>query len=415
MRYGDRIVLTVLLNGVDITASVERFRARFGYDLRVCECDIDCALIPSVGWPANAEYATLQVTAGLVNSARLVVPETGSLPSGNIQRFNGLAINAGADFWPNTPKIVGRGWLTLADRLAVPTDAWGTYLNPFDNPDPLAVPSKFDPPGIDMTLDGFGQTDSDQVIYVLSQCGLTPRINHYPDDIGGLPYLLGTQTKAYEQFVWRRGQSGLSYIEELDAMYGFRTFETAYGFILRQLTSNLVPLFSTVGFTVNENTNILEGASIVRDIEQIRNRVEVRGWDPGDGGNVWASAGSAAPLPPGIALVSEYVQSALIEKYQALDPGDGLSSEETAGYWLGQLQYPMFEAVVPTWRDDAFAPGSIVYLNAPHLLGVNQAMTCKHLEIEVTPNTFTQYLTLRAQDYGVFRGYPALPLTLGAA
>lgn len=407
-RFGDRIGMTVTIGGTDQSAKVERVRCRFGWDQRVCECDGDFPL--SLPYPSG--YETLLVQAGLTADSILHPVSDTFGPS--TTRFNGLVINTAVQHWPYTMKPQGRGWLTLADRLTVPDDAWANYLNPFVNPNPLATPSKYDPPGIDMTNNGAGQTDSAQVLYVLNAAGLTPRIQTYPSDIGGLPYLLGTQVKAFEQFVWRRGQSGLQYIESLDAMYGFRTFENPSGYIVRQLTSTLVPQFSTVQYTLNENTDIIEGASITRDIENVRNRIEVQGWDPGDGSNVWAAFGSASPLPPGITLVSETFSSSLVEKFQQTDAGDGLACDTAANYWRQQLQYPMLEAVVPTWRDDPFKPGDVVYLNAPHLLGVNQAMRLKHLEIEVTPTTFTQYLTLRAQDYAVYRGPPVLPFTMGA-
>ncbi len=279
-----------------------------------------------------------------------------------------------------------------------------------------------------MTLNGAGQRDSDQILAVLDACGLTPHVAD-PTDIGGLAYLLGTQVKAFEQFCWRRGQSGLQYIESLDAMHGFRTFETSDGWIKRRLTSNLVPFFSTVQYTLNENQDILEGATIQRDIETIFNRVVVTGWDDGTGDNVFVRYGAVDVLPPGISIVTESFQSALIEhkfngEVYVAGPGvppalvgtliPGFSCEEASTYWLAQYQYPMLEAVIPTWRDEPFQPGDIVYLNCPHLLGVNQAMTVKHVECEVTPTAFTQTLTLRAQDYAVFRGPPTLPLSLGA-
>ena len=396
--------MTVTFGGSDITSSVNRVITRHGADMRIAECDVDAPL--SLSYPSG--YETLHVVAGLTNYGGGV-----STFGPSTVRFDGVVINTGVDHWPYTMKPQGRGWLALADVLRVPDDAWENYANPFSNPDPLLTPSKYDPPGIDMTLDGLGQTDSDQINYVLTQAGLT---SHYTlTDIGGLSALLGTQVKAFEQFVWRRGQSGLEYIESLDGMFGFRTTERSDGSIFRRLTSSFAPFTDHSlddDYTLNENRDILEGARIVRDITNVRSRVIVTGWDDGSGSNVWAGVIGASPLPPGVALVSEAFSSPMIEKQQASDPGDGFSCAEAVNYWLGELQYPMLEAVVSTPKDTPYEPFDLIYLNAPHLLGVNQSMWVKHIEREVTENSFTQTLTLRAQDFATFRGPPVLPFAL---
>jgi hypothetical protein len=413
VRVGDRIGLSVMLGGVDVTAGVEGFHTRYGFDQRIAEVDVDFALTPTF-----VDWGTLEIKAGLTSIASDTFGPTTT-------RFNGLARNNGVTFWPYTPRLKGHGWLVLADATRVTDDLWAKYLSPTDNPDPLATPATWDPPGIDMTNDGNGQRDYDQVTSILHSCGLDTRTA----GIGGFSYLLGTQTKAFEQFVWRRGQSGLEYIESLDAMAWFRTVETPDGFIWRRRATNLVPLFATVQYTLNENQDILEGATITRDIANIFNRVVVTGYDDGSGDNVWVAIGAAELLPPGILLMTETFQSPLIEhpikgeRYVA-GPGvppalvgtlvPGMSCQEVAEYWAGELSSPMLEAVVSTWRDEPFAPGDIVYLNCPHLLGVNQAMTLKHVECIVTPNSFTQVLTLRAQDYAGVRGPTVLPLPLGA-
>ncbi len=397
MRVGDRIGLSVFLGGVDVTSGVDRVHTRFGFDQRVAECDLDLALTPTF-----SDWGTLVVQAGLTSIA--------SDTSGpGVTRFNGLAVNNGVgSFFPYTVHIAGRGWLVIADRLRVPNDLWGNFDMLVD---PLAIAQKYDPPGIDMTNNGAGQTDVQMINSVLATAGLTGRVG----TIGGKNYLLGTMVKAFEQFVWRRGQSALEYIEYLDGMFFFRTYETPSGTINRQQVSQLVPPFYTLQYTLNENVDILDGATIQRDIEHIRNRVEVQGWDDGSGQNVFIGYTSASPLPPGIAYETENIASALIERTNYADPGDGLSCEEVANWWLTELQNPMLQATVSTWRDDPFKPGDIVYLNCPHLLGVNQAMTLTHVECEVTPTTFTQILTLRAQDYAVFRGgVPGNSVTLGA-
>ena len=80
----------------------------------------------------------------------------------------------------------------------------------------------------------------------------------------------------------------------------------------------------------------------------------------------------------------------------------------------------MMEATVPTWRDDPFSPGQVLYLNAPSL-EVNQTMWLKSVEIRVTDTSFTQTLTLfdRAQrDLSgnlVLGAAPVMPLSLNAS
>lgn len=398
MRTGDRIGGSVILNDVDVSAKVESFRARFGWDMRVSEVDVVFALTPDF-----ADYGSLVIRAGLTS-------KDGDTFGPGTQRFNGLAVGQSVQHWPYAPGIAGRGWLHLAEQLVVPNDYWGDgLLVPPSVRD--ALPAQYLPPGVDMSNGALGATDWAQVVSILSYAGITTRIEDYPADIGGFAALLGTQVRSLEQFVWTRGQSGLSYIESLDEIMGYRTFDTPYGWIRRESVSNLVPTFSSVAYTLNENTDILAGGSITRDYGMVRNRVNVAGWDPGGGGNVYSAIGAALPLPPGQATVTEYRSSPLIEKTLAADVGEGLSCEQVANFWLAELQYPMFEiSNLPTWRDDPFKPGDVIYINCPHLLGVNQAMTLKHVEVEVTASTFTQYLTLRAQDYAIYRGPTGLPL-----
>ncbi len=394
----DKVLLEVLCNGTHIESVVESVQVKLGYDLRVNEATVNFANVPDEWNP----WDTLVINTGLQS--------TGSDTTGLFKRFDGYALDPATSNWPYSPKLIGRGGLILADKLLATTDAYGDALL-----SPVTPQSWWDlasstgwVDGIDLTNgSSAGQTDIQMITHILTLCGLAGRINF----IGGQDTVyLGTV--AWDQFVWRRDQSGLSTIEMIDKMFKYRTYENLAGQILRAATSSFAPFEYTI-YTLNEGADIFAGSSITRDVQNIKNMVTVQGYDDGSGPFVYVAAGGVSILPPGVAYQTETLNSPLIEKTQRSDSGGGISCEEVAQWMLNDLKYPMIEATIVTWRDEPFQPGMVIYVNAPHLLGINQSVWIKSVTIDVAPGSFTQTLVVRAQDY-IHTSPGVIPVTIGS-
>lgn len=395
----------VVAGGLDISDKVTSIRLRFGFDLRISEAEIELSDLPTT----IAYWDTLVVSAGCLS--------TGGDTAGLVERFNGYVYDFDAGHWPSVPKMTGRGPLIVAERLVCPDD-----LQTDHRADPLANPADYkdDAPGIDLSANpdtDADWTDADMVTWLLGQANLTGQIDP-TNGIGGTGRLLGTI--APEAFTWRRGTSALAFVEELDRVcIGFRTFERLDGLIARTLTSPLTPFLDN-RVTFLEGTDLLEGATVNRAGKDERNRCVVTGFDDGTGAETFVGVAAIPNLPPGIDLETDTVTSPLIEVSNAADVvgGAGLSCEEVAAWRLDEVTREYIEITFPTWRDDVLSPGDTVYVNAPHLLGTNQTLWLKTLELAVAGGesvSFTQTLTCRgaaARDRGGALT-ASLPLSLG--
>lgn len=386
----DARTFTVTVDGTDISDDVLSLRLRFGFDLRVSEAEVTIRQYPV---SASIDYwKALVIDCGRV----------GTGCTGSYRRFDGYVYDLDYSLWPYAVKIIGRGPLVLAQRVKVPEDdeADGT----------TSLTAEYEAPGIDMSLNPDTEaewTDAEMVTWVLGKCGLAGRLGQ----IGGVGRLLGSY--AFDQFVWRRGQSGLEFLESLDQIaLGQRTFERLGGQIVRAQTGFFAP-FSQVEATFNEGADLLEGATLNRSAKDARNRVVVQGWDDGGGAMLAVeTAGHPAP-PPGVAWETEFLSSPLIELDEPAIDGYGLSCREVAQWLIGEVSHTWIEATFPTWRDDPVSPGDVVYLNSPHLGPNNQSMWVKHVEVEIDERgAFTQTLTLRAPAYWPGPGVAALAASL---
>jgi hypothetical protein len=381
----DPILLTVTAAGNDISQSVETAKIHLGFQRRFAEATLTFLETPAY-WSA---WDTLLIAAG-INANDM---------SGSQTRFNGYCLDPSTTHWPYVPQLVGQGALAIADRTIVTADAYADTILAPSTPAKwwdIATSSGY-VDGIDLTQgDVNGKTDSNMVTFILTTCGLASRIAT-PSDIGGLAPLLGSY--AFDQFVWRVKQSALQAIEELEKVSGgtFVTYETLDGHIKRSQQTAFAP-FSPV-FTFDEGTHILEGATVTREVGNIKNRVIVTGYDDGSGPYTYMGTSGVTILPPGsIYQVESYPCSMLESDTNA--QGVGMSCEAVSNLLLPLLAYPMLNVTLPTHWDYPFEPGQVVYVNAPHLLGVNQAMWVQEVEIMVTPTDFTQTLTLKGADYG---------------
>ncbi len=376
----DAVTFAVTAGGVDISEYVvPPLEVRLGFDQRVPEATINLKSLP----PGLDRWQSLVVQMGLV----------GTGCTGLATRLSGYVFDWSRDLWPYTFKLVGRGQLALADRVRVPEDdeAEGT----------LPIVPEFEAPGIDLSCDpatGNDWTDADMIVYVLGQCGVTVDAAN----IGGTGRKLGTI--AFEQFTWRRGQSGLEFCEDLDRIcLGYRTVELLDGTVVRRLVSPRTPFVDT-RIDVSEGTHLLVGSSLAENGQAARNRIVVQGFDDGAGAVVAVATGPHPNPPPGVTYESELVSSPLIEVELAADVVDncGLSCEEVANWKRDEYGYVMVEGEIQTWQDNLFQPGNTIYLTAPHLgIGSGAApegtpLWIKSVRITIAEDgSFTQTLGVR--------------------
>jgi len=412
----DSILLQVTAGALDLSPQCLDVTIRLGYDLRVSECEITLTSLATT----VAYWDALVIHAGTHSTGGDTASDIAGQANG-IKRFDGYVTDINFDDWPNSVKLKGNGPLVLAQRMVVQADSEALHAS-LTVAEALAIPSKYDAPGIDMSANpdtNAPWTDADMVTWVLGQCGLAGRID--AKGIGGTGHILGSL--AFDQFVWRRGQSALSFIEDLEKVcLGFRTFEVLGGTIARANTSPRAPFELTV-YTFLEGTDVgfdAAQATLGWSALEIRNRAVVQGYDAGGGPEVAVVIGAVSTLPPGILYDSIELSSPMIENSFTADGGTGLACDEVANWLLAERAYPILEGPVPTWRDDPFSPGQVIYLNAP-ALAVNQSMWLKAVEIRVTSDSFTQTLTLKDRAQRDRAGNltisssPALPLTAPAS
>jgi hypothetical protein len=281
-----------------------------------------------------------------------------------------------------------------------------------------------EPGGTALAEEGLGETDEAMVQVVLNACAV-PVV---ATNIGGTGKALGSiyvdldNLLAAGPFTWAEQQSGLDFIEQLDAVSvpddasgRFRTFETLAGEVFR--TKLATTPTATPDFTFTEGVDVLE-ARITRDVAGAANRVVVTGAPTP--GNVEVPAGSftatvgaqcrftaatafAPYLPPdlpagpeGFASVTQTFSSPMIEKGENADDGDVLSCEAVAQFLLAEYNCALDTLEFSTPRDDLLGPGQTIHLHSPRLAITDptQHYWLQHLEISVDERgAFTQRLT----------------------
>lgn len=283
-----------------------------------------------------------------------------------------------------------------------------------------------------------GTPDEAQVKAVLTACG----VPYADSNIGGtgkplgLHTVDGLQNLAPNPFVWQEGQSGLDYIEQLDAVSVhdttavgcYRTVETLNGVVHRPPLATAPGTFVEGAFA--EGVDVLE-ARIGRDPAGSANRVTVTGGPdpsnasllPGDPTDVsvaftatstfTVTSGFAPYLPPGLPagpgtispdypagfpVVSAAFASPMLEKSLRVDPHvaeDVLSCQAVADYLLGEYNTVVDTLEFSTPRDVYLGPGSTVHLHSPRLglTDPTRHYWVQHVELEVDERgAFTQRL-----------------------
>lgn len=269
------------------------------------------------------------------------------------------------------------------------------------------------PGGTLMATPGVGASDEAQVLAVLDACG----VPHDAGNIGGTGKALGsvfdwvtTDTVTPGPFTWAEGESGLAYIERLDAISvpddasgRYRTFETLGGDVFR-IAMATAPA-AAPDFAFAEGVDVLE-ARITRDPTGAANKVTVDGSPvPGSVATRTFTAGTAAApyLPPGLPdgpdgypAVGASFASPLIEKSEVADPGDVVACEAVAQFLLQEYNCVVDTLEFSTPRDDLLGPGQTIHLHSPRL-GItdpDQHYWLQRLEVTLDERgAFTQRLT----------------------
>ncbi len=385
----DKVVYSVSIDGVDVSDKVALpIRCSYGYDLRIAEATLHFHELPS----GLTNWSTVSISMGRV----------GTGTTGLTQRFAGYCYDTTWELWPLTMTVPCKGHLVLADVVRVPEDEEAEA-------DGLPLVAEYLAPGLDLSADpssGAAWTDADMVTYVLGECGLAAKI--VAGGIGGTGKYLGQL--AFDQFVWKRGQSGLQYIEALDQFcLGYRTYDTIAG-IRRTQVSPRTPFLDN-RIDVNEAGHLLEGSSTTVQLAATANRIVVEGMNYGGYSLVAVETAAHVSAPPGITYVTHAFKSPMIELDEPDDVDNiGLSCREVAQWLLTEKNSKYFESNLVTWQDDLFVPGDTVYQNSPHMggpnaessfgEGVQQSLWIRRADCEIgADGAFTQRLNLRAVAY----------------
>lgn len=273
--------------------------------------------------------------------------------------------------------------------------------------------------GTPMADPATGTADEAMVQTVLTTCG----VPFDPAQIGGTGKALGSlwvdlaTVLTPGPFTWAEGQSGLDFIEALDAasvpdtpaggvpVGRYRTFESLNGEIHR-IPLATVPA-ATPDFSFEEGVDVVD-ARINRDPAGSANRITVTGapmpmkmtLTEGETGVVFGSearftvVSEFAPyLPPGLPdgpegfpSVTATFSSPLIEKGATADPEypeDVLSCQAVADFLLAEYNTVLDTLEFSTPRDDLLGPGQTVHLTSTRLglTDPDRHYWLQHLEI----------------------------------
>lgn len=330
--------LEVLLNGVAVER-VQTARVSLGYDMAVGEF-------------------SLQVAGPVPTSGTYFDDVTINVDGTNW--FSGVLLNVDYNLYPQSVTLTGKGrlWLLQQYRLTGAVEKTeGLSLN-----DLMGTST---------------HTDENIVQAVLERVG----VSTLGGVIGGTGTVLGTV--APEEFAWRDGETALDYILRIDSIsLGYRTFETTGGVIFRtQLTTRPS---GTPDFTFTEGVDIREGVGS-RTVQDAYNAVRIGGYAVGDYADprVWYQAESnpfQTEADPRVFVFN----SSMIERRANASPGQGISCQATAEYWLGEVNREIVKLTMTTPRLDDIGPGQAHLVQAagglPGRLGIGELLWVQRVD-----------------------------------
>lgn len=264
-------------------------------------------------------------------------------------------------------------------------------------------------------------SDQAMVQQVLTTCG----VPYTAGNIGGTGKALGSTWVDFgdpltpSPFTWAEHQSGLDFIEQLDAasvpdthptlgpLGRYRTLETLNGVIHRSAYST-VPETSTP-FTFTEGVDVFD-ARITRDVASAANRVVVTGAPAAISSGLLPAAltftvsNPTAPyLPPGLPngpegfpAVTATFGSPLLEKETIAEPGNVLACQAVADFLLPEYNCAIDTLEFSTPRDDYLGIGQTIHLDSARLglTDPTRHYWLQRLEVAIDDRgAFTQRLT----------------------
>lgn len=341
----------VNFNGTTLN-NVVSFRWSLGYDLATGEAEI---VLPAVS-DAGTYYDDVTI---IVDGA---------------VRWSGLLYQWDYRLYPRAVSMICKGRLARADDFRLPQNS--------------SVQDK----GLALTdLTGGPASDQDIVSAVLSYIGLDTN----GGSIGGTGRTLGTI--APEEYVWAYSDSALSYIHKIDAVsLGYRTFESVGGQIYRVQISGRPE--GSPEFTFTEGEDIAEG-STNRTVTEAYNAVRIGGYAVGDYADprVWYVVESNPFQSASNPRVFSQDNS-MIERRAESSPGEGISCEALANYWISELNREIVKVTMRTPRADVIGPGQIHLVQgaggAADRLGVGELLWVQRCDGELTQSgAFSQTMT----------------------
>lgn len=319
----------IVPNAISATASI-------GYDMNYAQATVTLAGIQ----PDMTYYDTVEIVVSAGGDTH--------------QWFSGLLVQVEFNLYPRTVTLQCRGRMYMLDQFKLQGD-----INPADGAVFLD----------DIT--GGPATDQTIVSTVIDTVGLS--LNG--GSIGGTGTVMGTV--APEEFGWKAGESALSYIQRIDSIsLGYRTFESTGGSIFRSQVSSVPSGTTDVSFT--EGVDIVEGKN-TRSVTEAFNAVRVGGYAVGDFNDprVWYETGSNDVV---IGTQVYSFSSPMIERRAESSPGQGISCEAMAGYWLGEVNREIIKLSMTTPRNDNIGPGQIHRINNGQRLGIPERLWVQHVD-----------------------------------
>ena len=331
--------LGVVIGGNTVSNAIST-NISLGYDMSYGQASITVAGPP----PDMTYYDTVTVDVDAV----------GPTGSSAHQWFSGVLVQVEYNFYPNTTTLQARGRMFFLEQFKLQGE-----IDPRDNA---------------VFLDDItGGPATDQVIVstVIDTVGLS--LNG--GSIGGTGTVMGTV--APEEFGWKAGESALAFIQRIDSIsLGYRTFESTGGSIFRSYISSVPSGGTDMTFTVGED--IVE-AKNTRSVTEAINAVRVGGYAVGDYADprVWYAEGGV-DVVVGTQVYS--FNSPMIERRAEASPGQGISCEAMANYWLGELNREVIKVTMTTPRNDNIGPGQIHQLNNASRIGLSERLWVQRVD-----------------------------------